>query len=117
MNKIQGVAVVEVICTNDRSLSRGTRLSENADVVSAVVSVSAGTGQTSSTWVEAGIMRGGVDQVFKVCRFLSGYISNGSIGAFFGRITLSPGDMLYLDARSADSVTVRLNVNVEREVE
>ena len=117
MSKIHGVAVVEVICVNDRSLSRGTRLSENAEIISAVVSVSSGSGQTSSTWVEAGIMRGGVDNVFKIARMLSGYISNGSIGAFFGRLPLAPGDLLYLDARSSDSVTVRLNVYVEKDIE
>jgi len=57
-------------------------------------------------------MRGGEGNVFKTVRLLSGYISSGSIGAFFGNVPLAPGDMLYLDARSSDSVVVRLNAVV-----
>lgn len=117
MSSLLGVATVEVICVDDRTLSRGTRLSEKGRIISAVGVVSSGTGNPVRTWIEAGVMRGGEGDVFKIARMMSGYISSGSAGGFFGSIPLAPGDLLYLDARSGDSVTVRLNVYIESEVE
>lgn len=116
MSDFSGVAVVEVITVADRSLSRGTRMSESGRIRAIVVVTVVGAGKWGDMWVEAGVMKGGVGDMFKAAVLVAGSVSLGSAAAWYGDIPLSPGDVLYLDVRSSEVNVVRMTAFIEKEV-
>ena len=115
MNNELGVAAVEVTTTADRLLLRGTRASENGELIAMSVVVTEGTPEVGQCWVEAGIMKGGVGDAFKAAIIVQGYTTFNSAEPWLGNVPLDAGDLIYLEARGAEVYILRLNALVRME--
>lgn len=116
MSSQAGTATIEIVTVADRSLAQGTRLSEAGRLRTMVIVNLNGLAQRGSCYVEAGLMSGGVGDAYKSAILAAGYCAVGAPTRWNGDIPISPGDVFYLEARSAVANVIRLNFLVEREV-
>ena len=117
MNRRAGVATIEVITTADRQVVQGTRFAEGGVLLSVSVMAIVGTPEVGQLWVEAGIMRGGVGDAYKVAILVQQYVALTRGAWWTGGIPLSANDNLYLEARGDEAYTVRMTAMIEGERE
>ena len=108
-NNQTGVAVVELITTNDRLPVRGTREVEGGRYQAMTVVVTSGNVYRGDLFVQAGILKGGDFEGAKSAVLFMGYVTSGEPGRWLGDIPADPGDLMFLECRASGAFTVRLN--------
>lgn len=103
------VGVIELTSRNDRLVVSGFNVSETGSLIGLTAVALSGDPQVGQLLVEAGIMRGGRGDAFKVAVLIREYVYVGRPGFWNGLLNHNPGDIIYLEIRGSGVFRVRLS--------
>lgn len=104
-----GVGTLDVVTTADRQPVVASQIAETGELVAMVVVPVSGDPQFGELQVEAGIMTGEEGNLFKSAVLVQSYIYLGRDGFWSGSIEMGTGDRIFIQARAASAMTLRLN--------